>query len=210
MKWVALVLILGGVSVGFGQGANHVTPRLEVAGVTYHNVRWGPVNQGKVVLLHSRGSAMVPVTSLPVEYQQWLAAKSTQPFAPPPTGRGTAPTPAWPPPPPSGKVRINGEWVEKSQLKELVGFVKFLAEATEDQQVMRGVILELAELRNPDRPIPANLVMRPGLWKPTGEQVLLKHYAHHGQLGDLIRVYGREDDAIKGVRAFVVGVEASR
>jgi len=40
--------------------------------------------------------------------------------------------------------------------------------------------------------------------------VLLKHYAHHGQLGDLIRVYGREDDAIKGVRAFVVGVEASR
>jgi hypothetical protein len=48
------------------------------------------------------------------------------------------------------------------------------------------------------------------LWKPTGEEVLLKHYVHDGQMGDLVRVYGREDEAIKGVRAFRVGVESAR
>ena len=38
-------------------------------GLTYHNVRWGPVNQGKVVVFHNRGVTYLPLEKLPAELQ---------------------------------------------------------------------------------------------------------------------------------------------
>lgn len=57
--------------------AAEVVPFLEVNGVPYRDVKFGPVNQDKVVLFHSLGVVSIPIASLPAEYQQRVAAPDT-------------------------------------------------------------------------------------------------------------------------------------
>lgn len=62
--------------------ASQVVDVLEVNGVRYTDVKFGPVNQDKVVLFHSHGVTTVPVASLPIEYQQSLGIKPAAAPAP--------------------------------------------------------------------------------------------------------------------------------
>ena len=45
-------------------------PILYINGKRYENVRWGPVNSGKVAVFHNRGVTFVPLADLPTEYQE--------------------------------------------------------------------------------------------------------------------------------------------
>lgn len=68
-KRILIWLISAAVALGA-----EVIPFVEVAGARYRDVKFGPVNDGKVVLYHSHGIATVPVANLPEEYQQRFSA----------------------------------------------------------------------------------------------------------------------------------------
>src|SRR5262245_18312127 len=78
-----------------GSRAGEVIPEIIVNGKIYQNVRWGPVNNGKVVILHGRGSAIVPIEQLPPEYQRRLGFTPAEPVV------TEAPRQQWSPPAPA-------------------------------------------------------------------------------------------------------------
>lgn len=214
--WV-LVIVLTSARV---VSASEVVPQLVIDGTKYESVRWGPVNQGKVVILHARGSAVVDLDKVPEPYRSRLAPKQAMIRGDSAHARVVqkqmdeaaaeqakrqreveAERARW--------AVLHGELVLKSELVELVGFVRGRAEAHDGEElVLQGTVLELAERRNPALEIPAHLALRPGLWKPTGERVFLKDYRHRGQVGELVRLWGRPlPEAVAEMRAFEVARE---
>ena len=215
-------IILLGLSIALVVRAAEVISQLEIDGKQYESVRWGPINNGKIVVLHSRGAAMVPVEKIPEPYHTQLGIKDpvkpALPEAPAIESRGEsaferAQRGRGPIPHHEGEAAaeaerqaataiqrgkwsvINGELVEKDKLTQITGFVRSRAEARDgDKIVTRGTIVELAERRDPSKHIPAQLEMRPGLWKETGERVFLQDYVYEGRMGDLIRLYGQEQE----------------
>ena len=53
-----------------------VLDSLVIDGKEYQSIKWGPVNQGKVVIFHNRGVATIPLEKLPLEYQARFGYKS--------------------------------------------------------------------------------------------------------------------------------------
>ncbi|MCX7888028.1 MAG: hypothetical protein N3B01_12350, partial [Verrucomicrobiae bacterium] len=146
--------------------AAEVVPRLTVDGKTYHDVRWGPVNDGKVVIFHSRGNAVVPLGSLPAEYQA-LLTRSGMPSARA-VGTNAAVGASSEPLPRSmvgaasesqkgdwgeynrerkSKLVLNNRLVDRSELMSLVGFVGNPVRIYTDTVKVSGVLFELAEKR---------------------------------------------------------------
>src|SRR2546427_12774478 len=73
MKSVAIAVV-GCLMAGLTFGAE-VVDSLVIDGHEYHSVKWGPVNQGKVVIFHNRGAATIPLEKLPPEYQAQFGYK---------------------------------------------------------------------------------------------------------------------------------------
>ncbi|MCS7049848.1 MAG: hypothetical protein NZ483_11230, partial [Verrucomicrobiae bacterium] len=199
---------------------SEVVPELVIDGVRYDSVRWGPVNKGRVVILHARGSAVVDLEKVPEPYRSRLTTKQAVVRGDSAAAREVQ-KPVEKPQAEEKKQKqeqeserarwalLNGVWVPKSELVELVGFVRSRAEAHDrGELVLRGVVVELAERRNAALEIPAHLALRPGLWKPTGERVFLKDYRHRGEMGELVRVWGRPlPETVAEMRAFEVARE---
>lgn len=66
-------------------------------GSTYHNVRWGPVNQGKVVMFHNRGVTYLPLEKLPPELQARFGYQAPATPAPAAVAPAAEPTTSAPP-----------------------------------------------------------------------------------------------------------------
>ncbi len=223
--------ILLGLILAAGARAAEVIPQVEIDGRLYEGVRWGPVNQGKIVVLHSRGSAFVPVEKLPEHYRQQLGIKLPDappvPFEPVSPARGES---AFERSQRQQRERdaaaqrerdralvveqdrwavIDGAVVAKTELTQLTGFVRSRAETHDgDQIILRGVVIELAQRRDPTKPIPAYLEMRPGLWQETGERVFLEGYQGSTKIGELIRLWGREKpERVQEMRLFTAARE---
>jgi hypothetical protein len=202
--------------------ASDVVSQLDVDGKRYHDVRWGTLNQGKVVIFHNRGVAVVSADKLPPEYQALLGYKP-------------APAPAQPPPPVvtlpkppatetstvnqvlesmrsrrtgsqaesdwaaysrerASKVLLDGKLVERATLKELTGFlIKTSYSVEAEGQRLTGAVLDLARRRKDTGHVAVQMELRPSLWEPTGVRVLLREYLPVGEIGDLLRVYAAED-----------------
>jgi hypothetical protein len=221
---------LGLVVAVTGQ-AGEVISRLEIDGQLYESVRWGPVNQGKIVVLHSRGSTLIPVEKLPEQHRQQLGIQLPAPSAVPPAPareargdsayeraqrqqreRAAAATREQQRAAAAEQARwavLDGALVAKAELTQLTGFVRSRAETHDGEQVLvRGLVIELAERRDPTREIPAHLEMRPGLWQPSGERVLVVGCRDHPRIGELIRVWGREEpDRVQAMRVFTAARE---
>jgi hypothetical protein len=197
----------------------------------YQDVRWGPVNQGKVVMFHSRGNATVPLSSLPKEYQELLG------YQPPPaatsvTTSATATTPAVPAPEPprittpapsrsttrepdwesysrdrKTMMVLNNKLVERGNLTMLVGFVGNAVRIYNDSGKVRGFVLEIAERKN-DIAQPTNeLALRPNLWRRSGRTVLLRNYKAEGEAGVLVRVFVVPAEEVFGNTSYDVAAE---
>jgi len=223
-----------------------VVQRLETnSGKVYRDVKWGPVNAGKVVVFHTRGVAIVPLEDLPEEFQDQFGYKAPPVEKPAhPSVPDLVPQPAPPPKPTSPpasadlfkpvkpapapvvennspewkqysqeknlKVVLDGKLVDKSRLSQLTGFV--VATGTLSQTGPDGrsrvpiTTLELAQKKNDVAP---SMQMRPGLWKGTGEEVVLLDYKHAGDAGVLLNLFVKETDPVDTSRAFFVGKEPS-
>lgn len=209
-----------------------VVPELTIDGVRYESVRWGPVNDGKVVIFHNRGFTTVRLDQLPREYAQQLgwtppAAPALQP---PPAPVAPAVEPVQPPPPPPPVVAripaqeraafqqarrahmvVAGALVKRSQLTELTGFCRSRASVGrgEGEPVVEGWIVELARRKPSDRPVPAEMQNRPGLWETTGVEVFLSGYtpSSTGETDTVVKVTAREGEIIRGYRTFTAAEE---
>ncbi len=223
-QWKAIlvsVCMLGGRAF-----AGDVISELEVEGVKYENVRWGPVNQGKVVMFHNRGVATVALDRLPEEYARQLGYQpSDKPIEPRTPRPPPANSPVFQPKRPAPKDRIppqerpafeaardqkmvvGGELTDKSALVQLTGFIRAKATVTGEERETTGTMLELAKRKKTERPIPANLEMRPGLWEGTGEEVFLRDFVPEVERDSLWRGFGQEADPIRGYRTFVIAEE---
>lgn len=212
--------------------AGEVVSSLVIDGVTYRDIRWGPVNNGKITFFHNRGvQTGVPLEKLPAKYQRQFghvpsASDRDESMAPPPLPPDHQADSAF------ARLQrqqaqqryeaelarrravdahrskyavIDDKVVPVSQLTRLVGFLQARAEVQIGQEKLTGYLLDLARLRNPERHIPAELLMRPGLWEKTGEQVFLKEFQTDELLGSLLELYGLETDPILEHRTFVIG-----
>jgi hypothetical protein len=99
--WLILCVLLCTAQAG------ELLSRLVINNKIYFDVRWGPINNGKVVMFHSRGMLIIPLADLPSEYQDQFGYKpptnsesqsSTPTPLPPPLPEST-PTPVQPPAP---------------------------------------------------------------------------------------------------------------
>ncbi len=202
--------------------AGEVIDSVTIDGKTYESVKFGPVNQGKVVIYHSRGVAIVPLDKIPPEIAPNILGHDTQKVKPMP-GQ-SAPNTARPPLPPNRaaspaeqqafeqdratKVLLDGKLVEKSRLTELTGFLAYSRVDVKDgDRSFFGAIIELARRKPGSQPVAKNLEMRPGLWERTGQSAVLLNYVPDVEEGLLVRVYGTEIAPITDSRAFVVGRE---
>lgn len=233
MKWIAQLVTLSLLAVC--TNAAELIPKVTVDGKVYHDVRWGPVNQGKVVMFHNRGNVTVPLSSLPKEYQELFGYQPpptpepsvTPPVTPPPP----SPTPAEPPkvvspPPPPMATPRDGDWqtysqdrktklvlndklVNRSDLSTLVGFIGSPVRVYTDSTKLRGILLELAEQKS-DLAQPADeLALRPNLWQRTGKMVFLRNYKADVELGVLVRLFVAPAEDLDGHDTYEVGTEAS-
>ncbi len=227
-RWVTILLVTLALSARVCLGGEGVSV-VVVDGVTYNDVRWGPVNQGKVVMFHNHGVAVVPLAKLPEEYARQLGyrppAAAAEASAPAPAAESLPAmelsrpqTPAFasnpdPVPPQeraafdaacAAQMVLNGALVDKSALMMLTGFYRAKAQVTGETRASEGLMVELANRKQPARPVPENLELRPGLWDGTGQEVFLRDYSPHIEPGMLLRVYAKEGDPIKGCRTFYV------
>jgi hypothetical protein len=205
--------------------AGVVVQQLDVDGKIYYDVRWGPVNQGQVVIFHNHGAATIPVDKLPVEYRSLFAAK-------PPEGTAAKVTPSTTPNQllesmrsqrnvsqtnsdwasysrdRLHKVVLDGKLVEKSSLKELTGFlIGTRTQVVTDHRTLTGAVLELATRRSESASTVTEMQLRPSLWKGTGTRVLLQDYTPATSPGDLIRVYAAEGEPAEDRPVYIVGTE---
>lgn len=215
--------------------AADILDELTVNGVTYHNVKWGPVNNGKVTIIHNKGVANLKLEDLPPGLQTPFPYTPKAPPDEPPLRPSYRPPPepttrpVLPPPPPqpktpeqlrleteakeydvvrATKVLYEGRLVEKNKLTAITGFVRNPdIEFPPDQDPPTGTWLELA-VKRPDAPtVAAQFDLRPGLWKGSGDFALLQDYETDTPTGLLIRVYGTETKRVSGHRAFLIGTE---
>jgi hypothetical protein len=210
--------------------AGEVIPSLVIDGKLYRDVRWGAVNQGTVVVFHSRGIAMIPVRKLPEEYQALLGPTSPSPTPPTPTPVPApapaplptplpAPLPTPLPPPPRDpdweaysrerkeKLVLNDRLVNRSELASIVGFVGAPARVISGSVTVRGTTLELAERKDGVAKPAEELSLRPNLWQRTGKMVLLRNYKSQGEAGILVRVYVVPAEDVEEHKSYEVATE---
>lgn len=210
--------------------AAEVIDCLLVDGRTYEQVRFGAVNQGKIIMFHNRGVVTLPVESLPEHIRAQVAPSyaapavsaisaapaAKQPSSPVPLAsnqiaRRTQPAPTRTPSASDSELQafryanathvvLNGVLVERTKLTELTGFLS----QTKSETGATEWIIELGQL---SRDVPKHLELRPGLWKRTGEHVFLKGFKPDDTalLTGLVRVYGRELGKKDNFRIFEVG-----
>jgi len=200
--------------------ADEVIDSLQIDGKTYQGVKWGPVNNGKVVIFYSQGVTMVPLDRLPPQYRARFgpvaetnasaAGSNALPLTDPTPDAST--NASW-----QAYVRIratklllDGKLVDRSELTELTGFLMpAQGAAAEDARFGRLWVLNLAEHR---KNLPASAQgfdLRPGLWQATEETVVLINYEGSAEDGSLVRVYGSETDPMNGHRAFKIAKQPS-
>jgi hypothetical protein len=226
-----ITLLLFCAGLGF---AGEVIDSLVIDGKTYDGVKWGPVNQGKVVIFHYRGVATVPLDKLPPQYQaQFGYHPATNAAATTTNGLTAAVSPAPPNPQEqldalhgqpvvpmensdwesyikdrATKVLLDGRLVERAKLIELTGFlVAGPFRVSDDASSDHPWILNLAERRNDLPSTSHQFELRPGLWQPNGEMVVLLNYSVPAEEGALIRVYASETRQLNGRRAYTVAKE---
>ncbi len=226
MKRVFGLMILFGAMLALPavSAGNDVVPELTIDGTTYHDVRWGPVHNGKITFLHSRGSQMnVPLEKLPHQYRRKFESANATP-------RGQNADSAFSRMKQDQAHRVlereqarqaafdaarakylmfEGQIVRKSSLTKLTGFLHAHAVFEGAEGMIHGVVLQVAQPRQTKQKIPDYMRMRPGLWEPTGEEIFLREYPLEGLLGELVTVYGLEKNPVRNMRSFVVGSELS-
>ena len=230
-QWLALGCLA--VCTSF---AADILDSLTVNGITYENVKWGPVNNGKVTIIHNRGVANVKLEDLPpglqtpFPYTPKPAPEEPKPrpkFRPPPDEFPSKLFSPPPPPPPktpeqlrleaemkefdvvrASKVMLNGNLIEKTKLTALTGFVRdpLNVDPTSTADPL-DTLLELAVKRPDAARVAPQFELRPNLWKATADFIWLKDYNTDIPLGLITRVYGTEAQPIRGRRVFQVGKE---
>jgi hypothetical protein len=223
-------------------------------GKEYRDVKWGPVNKGKIVMFHNRGVAIVPLSDLPQEYRAQfgyveppIAKPVEKQVSPPATDSAPTSEPAdsvAPPAPASSTlpqmqeqlermrsknnssspeakywkqyndervtmVLLQGKLVDKASLQQIVGFIVtsnfYVADGKKEY---RATLLELAVRRTDAKEVADSMSLRPGLWRNTGEQVLLLDYKPDSDMaGMLIRVFVKETLSLEDRRCFYAGIE---
>jgi hypothetical protein len=216
--------------------AGEVIDSLQIDGKTYEGVKWGPVNQGKVVIFYNQGVAIVPLDKLPPEYRAQFGSTAA-------TNASSVISNALPPAvsaPPTGtqqqianthaptanpsetsdwqsyvkdratKLVLDGKLVEKSELSQLTGFLMAVhGDDAEEAGLGRLWVLNLAERRK-DVPVAVQqFELRPALWQATDETIVLINYQALAEEGALVRVFGSETKPINGHRAFIAAKEPS-
>lgn len=229
MKWTRLLLTASLLAAC--ADAVELIPKVTIDGKVYQDVRWGPVNQGKVVMFHSRGNTTVPLSSLPKEYQEQLGYQPpppppptvTPPVTPPPTVPVEPPKVVTPPPVPlppprdadwetysrerKTKLVLNDKLVNRSNLSTVVGFLESPVRIYTDSVKVRGILMEVAEKKT-DVTQPADeLSLRPNLWERTGKMVLLRNYKADGERGVLVRLFVAPAADLDGHNTYEVGIE---
>ncbi len=216
--------------------AGQVIDSLQIDGKTYEGVKWGPVNQGKVVIFYNQGVTIVPLDKLPPEYRAQfgyaaatnasttisntlppaVSAPSTSPQEQLVNTHAETGTPSetvdW-----QSYVKdrgtkcvLDGKLVEKSELTQLTGFLMAVRGNDADEaRLGRLWVLNLAERRK-DIPVTVQqFELRPALWQATDETIVLINYQALAEEGELIRLFGSETKPINGHRAFIAAKEPS-
>lgn len=249
---------------------NRQIDRLTIDGKNYQNVKFGPANQGKVLIYHLGGVSFVPIEKIPADYgylifgydkemavvlerlkkEEEQRAREAEALAkaeaeaaaaeqaanpgnptpyrprkqrPHPGTEGEDPQPQQPPTTEvtvspqlreweayekdrASKLILGGELVPRSSLQQLTGFVVSPhVEITVDDKVYKGTSLEIAT-KITDSPVASGAIdLRPGLWKGTGEVVILLDCVPAEEGGMLVRVYGKQSEPIAGKPTFIVG-----
>jgi hypothetical protein len=221
MKTIWLMIVVG--VLGTNAVTAEIFPQITVDGVVYRDVKFGAVNQGQVVMFHSKGVTSVPVGKLPTYARGQL--ESTIPVTPPPPPTKPAAPPALvasreerrPRPllyvedtelaayhrAAAATVVFNGQLVDRSSLVELTGFLtKINVPGVADESAKWFI-----DVATKTGTAPKHLELRPSLWTRTGECVLLQGYVPDdlAQVSGLVRTYGREIPSYRGLRAFEVG-----
>jgi hypothetical protein len=152
-KFITLILLLFASTIFAAESVN----RLDVGDKTYHNVRWGTVNKGQVIIFHNQGVVAIPLADLPPEYQAKFG------YRPPP-----------PPPESNMPVEITNSSSNRT-VRSYTGFLRQVVLETAGEAPRKLWSLELAENKEGSH-VPAPIQQRPGLWKATGETYLLPNY----------------------------------
>lgn len=219
--------------------AGEIVPQVVIDGKVYRDVRWGPVNQGSVVIFHSRGIKVVPLDKLPSEYQAYFGNQPTanpapsptppppvqpvQPVTPPPTPTPPPITVMPPLRPPTErdpdweaynkdrktKLALRKKLVNRSSLTSLVGFIGSQVRTSDGNTMVRGVVLELASRKTNGNSSPTEFSLRPNLWERNGEKVLLRNYVPQVDPGMLVHVYVLADTDIDDYKTYEVAIEPS-
>jgi len=214
--------------------ATELIPSVTVDGKVYQNVRWGPVNQGRVVMFHSRGNAVVPLSSLPPEYQALLGNQGGAPTAPVNSPVVVPPLPSAPAQParpsiikptrPSAvrdadweayteerktKVVLNNKLLNRTDLETLVGYIGSPVRIFSNTGRVTGVMLEVAEMRADVAQAATGLQLRPNLWQRTGKVAFLRNYKPEGEIGILVRLFVARDGEMDGNPSYDVAKEPS-
>jgi hypothetical protein len=271
IRLVILFLLVAGWTVLPSEAQlNRQIDRLTIDGKNYQNVKFGPANQGKVLIYHLGGVSFVPIEKIPADYGYLIfgydkemavvlerlkkeeeqqareaearakaeaeaaaaerAANAGNPN--PNRPRRKRPNPAQqdevpqPQPLPTAEATVSPqqrEWeayekdrasnlilggalVPRSSLQQLTGFVVSPhVEITVDDKVYKGSSIEIAT-KITDSPAAGGAIdLRPGLWKGTGEVVILLDCVPAEEGGMLVRVYGKPSEPISGKSTFLVG-----
>jgi hypothetical protein len=207
---------------------------LTVDGVTYRDVQWGTVTPATVSIIHATGVCTVPLENLSADLQRRfgyqpeeaaryrivLEARQTaqlrcdrevaaQRAAQVERLRAIAEQRRRHPPERSvvDVLLLNGQPVDKAGLTPLIGFILKTNELFQETgQTKKGSLLELAKPKG-RLPVDPLMQLRPGLWERTRELVFLKGYAPNEETAGLVRVYAQAAGEVRGLRAFVVGME---
>jgi len=231
MKWIGQFLIV--MLFASSATAVELIPKVIIDGKVYHDVRWGPVNQGMVVMFHSRGHLTVPLSSLPPEYQALLGYQPSPTSSAAPSAVTSVLPPSEPVEPPKTtppsvpnatvaqdaaweaynqqrkiKVLLNNKLVDRSSLTVLVGFVGNPVRIINESVNIRGTILELAE-RKSENAAANELILRPNLWQRTGTMVLLRNYRSDGVRGALTQLFVAPAEDFDGYKTYDVAQELS-
>lgn len=223
-----LAMLVGAGTVRAGEAIDSLT----IGKITYQNVKFGPANQGKVILYHNRGVATVPIQSIPTAYlslivgpeaqkelerrEQERKRAETQPG-------GVNPNQALPgmvdPTVVPGSMRdyrlnkermavVNGKLVPVNRVVSLTGFlIRPGVEIPASGKPAVGSVVEIAE-RRPG--VPVSLLeteLRPNQWQGTGESVWVVDYLPNTEAGVIVQLTGAELETINGRRVLALARE---
>lgn len=231
MMRIVLVVTLVLAAVGNGWAAETVDS-VKIDGKTYDNVRFGPANQGKVVIHHNRGTAIVPLKSVPTKYLTLIAGPEAQRELEVRQAQANAPDADAPVPNPFGKPEggggpkieqasireynrtkerlavADGKLVDISRVTQLTGFlIQAGVDLTTSKGSSQGCVLEIARKRPGAADVPDEMELRPALWQGTGESVWVTSYSPGGEVGTIVRITAAEIERIDGRRAYTLAHE---